>query len=98
MRDKRSLENDRRRASRNGRRTSDPTPDSVGTSVRTSASLVWELPDETRCWIMRHRGRVIVHVSRGAEDLRIEIFANDVEAKAGADAWLMEYGAVEAFA
>ena len=98
MRDKRSPDNDRRRTSRNGRRTFDPTPESVGTSVRTSASLVWELPDDTRCWIMRHRGRVIVHVSRGAEDLRIDIFADEVAAKAGAQAWLMEFGAVEAFA
>jgi hypothetical protein len=47
---------------------------------------------------MRHRGRVIVHVSRGGEDLHIDIFANEVEAKTSADAWLMAYGAVEAFA
>jgi hypothetical protein len=96
MKDKRLQQADRRRTSRSGRRTSDPTPASVGTAVRTSATLLWELPDETRCWMMRHRGRVIVHVSRGAGDLRIEIFATEVDAKTGADALLMEFGAVEA--
>jgi len=43
--------------------------------------------------MMRRRGRAIVHVSRGTEDLRIELFASEVDARAAADAWLMEFGA-----
>jgi hypothetical protein len=96
MGDNRSQGADRRRTSRNGRRTADPMPEPVGAAVRMSATLVWELPDNTRCWMMRHRGRLIVHVSRGSEDLRIDIFASDVEARAGADRWLMEFGATYA--
>jgi hypothetical protein len=93
MEENRSSKPDRRRVSRNGRRVTDPTPEPLGVALRTSATLLWELPDATRCWIMRHRRRVIVHVSRGSEDLRVDLFASEVDAKAAADEWLMEFGA-----
>jgi hypothetical protein len=84
----------RRRSTRGGRRQADTTEAGPDTS-RLSASVIWHLPDNTRCWMMRHKGRVVVRVSREDCDLRIEVFDSEVEAAAQSDAWCLEYGAAQ---
>lgn len=77
---------------RGGRRQADTT-DAAADTGRLAASVLWHLPDNTRCWVMRHKGRLLVRVSRGDRDLRIEVFDSEAEAAAQADAWGLEYGA-----
>jgi hypothetical protein len=75
---------------RGGRRDSDPA---IPAGNPLLASVRWQLPDRTRCWLMRHKGKILVRVSRESHDLRIEVFDSEVEAAAQADAWCIEYGA-----
>jgi hypothetical protein len=82
----------RRQTTRGGRRQTDTTEAGPDTG-RLSASVIWHLPDNTRCWVMRHKGRLLVRVSREDCDLRIEVFDTEEEAAAQADAWCLEYGA-----
>jgi hypothetical protein len=89
--ERRSRDGDRRRASMSGRRTSDPTPDVAGARVRTSATTVWELPDLTRCWILHHRGRIVVTVSRGREEVRQRECDTEADALAVANDWQLEF-------
>jgi len=82
--EKRSHPSDRRRIVRNGRRACDA-------SSKTSATLVWELPDLTRCWILRHAGQIAVHVTRESEDLQLHVVATDEEAVTLAEEWRVEF-------
>ena len=84
----------RRTTTRGGRRRSDTTDANLGTG-RLAASVLWHLPDHTRCWVMQHKGRLMVRVSRDDRDLRIEVFDTEAEVAAQADAWCLEYGAVQ---
>jgi hypothetical protein len=85
---------DRRRTTRGGRRAADPKPDPVGERAALAASsLLWQLPDGTRCWMMDHRGHTVVYVNRDRRELRIEIFESEPHARAQSDAWCLEYGA-----
>jgi len=59
--------------------------------MKTSATLVWELPDLTRCWILRHAGEIAVHVTRESADLRLEVVSDVEEASRVADAWHCEF-------
>jgi hypothetical protein len=81
---------ERRQTLRGGRRESDPA---VPVGNPLLASVLWHLPDNTRCWLMRHKGKILVRVSRESRDLRIEVFESEPEAAAQADAWCIEYGA-----
>jgi hypothetical protein len=65
---------DRRRMTRSGRRAGDPVP-------KLSATVLWELPDGTRCWILRGVDGVRVHISRGVEDLVVHTFDSEAEAR-----------------
>ena len=90
MEDQRAPGNERRQAPRGGRRDTDPA---VATGNPLLASVLWHLPDNTRCWTMRHKGKILVRVSRESQDLRIDVFDSEAEAWAQADAWCIEYGA-----
>jgi hypothetical protein len=92
--ERRSRAGDRRRASMSGRRTSDPTPDVAGARVKTSATTVWELPDLTRCWVLRHRGRFVITVSRGMEELRQRECDSEADALRMANDWQLEFAAL----
>jgi hypothetical protein len=94
MADLRSSGNERRQTRRGGRRAKDPASAHQGNPLL--ASVVWHLPDNTRCWVMQHKGRILVRVSRESEDLRIEVFDTEEEAAAQARAWHLEYGAAQA--
>src|SRR4051795_3025768 len=85
----------RRKTTRGGRRRSDTTDANLGTG-RLAASVLWHLPDNTRCWVMQHKGRLMVRVSRGDRDLRTEVVDSEAEVAAKADAWCFEYGAAQA--
>ena len=85
----------RRKTTRGGRRQTDTTDVNPGTG-RLAASVLWHLPDNTRCWVMQHKGRLMVRVSRDDRDLRIEVFDTEAEVAAQADAWCLEYGAAQA--
>jgi hypothetical protein len=85
----------RRQTMRGGRRQTDTTEAGRDTG-RLSASVIWHLPDNTRCWVMRHKGRLLVRVSREDCDLRIEVFDTEEEAADQANAWCLEYGAAQA--
>lgn len=76
-----------------GRRQTDTTSQAPAVMHRFSARVLWQLPDNTRCWVMEHKGRILVRVSRENQDLRIEVFDSEAEAGAQADAWCLEYGA-----
>jgi hypothetical protein len=84
----------RRTTTRGGRRRNDTTDANLGTG-RLAASVLWHLPDNTRCWVMQHKGRLMVRVSRDDRDLRIEVFDTEADVAAQADAWCLEYGAVQ---
>lgn len=79
---------------RGGRRQTDTT-DATSPSSPLSASVLWHLSDNTRCWVMEHKGRLMLRVSREDRDLRIEVFDTEAEAAAQADAWCLEYGALQ---
>jgi hypothetical protein len=81
----------RRKTTRGGRRRSDTTDANLGTG-RLAASVLWHLPDNTRCWVMQHKGRLMLRVSRDDRDLQIEMFDTEAEVAAQADAWCLEYG------
>jgi hypothetical protein len=81
----------RRSTTRGGRRQTDTTDVNPSTG-RLSASVLWHLPDNTRCWVMQHKGRLLVRVTRHHRDLRIEVFDSEVEVAAQADARCLEYG------
>jgi hypothetical protein len=81
---------ERRQTLRGGRRESDPA---IAGGNPLLASVLWSLPDNTRCWLMRHKGKILVRVSRESQDLRIEVFDSEAEAAAQSDAWCIEYGA-----
>ena len=83
-------ESERRQTLRGGRRDSDPA---IPGGNPLLASVLWNLPDNTRCWMMRHKGKILVRVSRDAQDLRIDVFDSEAEAAVQADAWCIEYGA-----
>ncbi len=68
MKESRAQQSDRRRTARSGRREMDPTSEGVGGTL--SAIRLWDVPDGARCSILRYKGRVIVYISHGAEDLR----------------------------
>jgi len=91
MADLRAPGNERRQTQRGGRRDVDPPLNNGGNPLL--ASVVWHLPDNTRCWVMRHKGKILVRLSRESQDLRIEVFDSEAEAAAQADAWCLEYGA-----
>jgi hypothetical protein len=78
-----------------GRRQTDTSSHDSGSPHRFSARVLWHLPDNTRCWVMEHKGRLLVRVSRESRDLRIEVVDSQAEATAQADAWCLEYGAVQ---
>lgn len=59
--------------------------------MKTTATLIWELPDETRCWVVRHRGAIAAHVSRGLDDLRFETFDSEDAARSQAELWRLEF-------
>jgi hypothetical protein len=82
----------RRATTRGGRRRTDTADANAGTG-RLSASVLWHLPDHTRCWVMQHKGRLLVRVTRQYRDLRIEVCESEVEVAAQAEAWCLEYGA-----
>ena len=84
----------RRTTTRGGRRQTDTAASGPDTG-RLAASVIWHLPDNTRCWVMRHKGRLMVRVSREDRDLRIEVFDTEEEAAAQADAWCLEHGAAQ---
>lgn len=92
MEEQRASERRRRSEAEGGRRQTDPAPRSSG-NPRFSARVLWHLPDNTRCWVMEHKGRLMVRVSRESQDLRIEVFDSQAEAAAQADAWCLEYAA-----
>jgi hypothetical protein len=85
----------RRATTRGGRRRTDTSDANVGTG-RLSARVLWHLPDNTRCWVMQHNGRLMLRVSRDDRDLRIEVCDSEAEVAAQADAWILEYGAGQA--
>ena len=91
MADLRATGNERRQTLRGGRRETDPAIPAGNNPLL--ASVLWHLPDNTRCWVMRHKGKILVRVSRESQDLRIEVFDSEAEAAAQADAWCIEYGA-----
>ena len=84
----------RRTTKRGGRRRTDTTDANLGTG-RLSASVLWHLPDNTRCWVMQHKGRLMLRVSRESTDLRIEMFDTEEEVAAQAEAWCFEYGGAQ---
>lgn len=89
--DHRSRRLDRRRATLSERRRTDAQASGAGVRIETWAALIWELPDETRCWIMRHRGALAVHVSRGRDNLRLEVFESEAAARSQAELWRVEF-------
>ena len=91
MEEQRAPGTGRRSEAEGGRRQTDPSPPASG-NPRFSARVLWNLPDNTRCWVMEHKGRLMVRVSRESQDLRIEVFDSQAEAAAQADAWCLEYG------
>jgi hypothetical protein len=84
----------RRTTTRGGRRGTDTADANLGTG-RLSASVLWHLPDNTRCWVMQHKGRLMLRVSRGSTDLRIEMFDTEEEVAAQAETWCFEYGGAQ---
>jgi hypothetical protein len=86
--------NERRQTQRGGRRDVDPPHTDSRNPLL--ASVLWHLPDNTRCWMMRHKDKILVRLSRESQDLRIEVFDSEAEAAAQADAWCLEYGAAQA--
>jgi hypothetical protein len=80
MREKRSGV-DRRHADRGGRRAGE----------KLSASVLWELADGTRCWIVQNPQAIVVHISRGRQDLRVQGFDSDVTAREAALQWRLAY-------
>jgi hypothetical protein len=92
MADLRATGNQGRHTLRGGRRNTDPAI-AIGNPLR--ASVLWHLPDNTRCWTMHHKGKILVRVSRESQDLRIEVFDSEPEAAAQAAAWCLEYGAAQ---
>jgi hypothetical protein len=93
MDEKRAPGSNRRSNPDGGRRQTDTPGQEPESPHRFSARVLWNLPDNTRCWMMEHKGRLLVRVSRDSEDLRIEVFDSQAEAAAQADAWCLEYGA-----
>lgn len=92
MAEKRDSGTNRRSKPDGGRRQTDAGRPAPGSPHRFSARVLWHLPDNTRCWMMEYKGRILVRLSRESQDLRIEVFDSPAEAAAQADAWCLEYG------
>lgn len=93
MDEKRASKVNRRSKPDGGRRQTDTFTPEAAAPHRFSARVLWHLPDNTRCWMMEHKGQIMVRLSRESEDLRIEVFDTETEAAAQADAWCLEFGA-----
>ena len=74
---------------RTGRRIEDPATDPKD---RVAATLLWELPDHTRCWTMRNRGKIVVYLTRLSAILSIEILSAGSDVQALTEVWRTECG------
>jgi hypothetical protein len=77
-----------------GRRITDRQPALAPRRGTASPARLWELPDQTRSWIVVHRDHVIAGVSRDTQHLRLEVFDSESAARRRSEEWRLEFAGV----